>query len=149
VVTSRLSLVRAWSLVCTISLKTLVRELTNTRLGKTRSLDDVAKTALLCSAFIIFTTIHAQDFADVEGDRTSGRRTLPIVAPKAARTSMILLLVVWSAVLSLVWGLDRATSSAMLLLGTFVGIRYLYLHSKDDDKRSYLWYNVRKTLSSP
>lgn len=30
-------------------------------------------------------TIYEQDFADADGDRMLGRRTLPIVAPKGSR----------------------------------------------------------------
>lgn len=43
--------------------------------------DAVTYNALVISGLIIFTTIHAQDFADVDGDFAIGRITFPIYAP--------------------------------------------------------------------
>lgn len=108
----------------------------------TRSLDKTALLALLCSTSIIFTTIHAQDFADVEGDKASGRRTLPIVAPEGSRVWMLVALMLWSCVLAGLWGLGPVSGTLYFCTGSLVGARYFKLRKIDDDKRSYLLYNV-------
>ena len=44
-------------------------------------MDFVSVTAVIISGILIFTTIQAQDFPDVEGDKALGRMTFPIYAP--------------------------------------------------------------------
>ncbi|KAG1731805.1 UbiA prenyltransferase family [Suillus paluster] len=61
--------------------------------------------ALYSSALDILLTVHAQDFADVNGDRNSGRRTLPIVAPEGSRIYMICVLPLLSFALASFWSL--------------------------------------------
>jgi hypothetical protein len=112
------------------------------KLGRPVPLDNVATIALVCSALVILTTVHAQDFPDVEGDRATGRKTFPIVAPRIARFGMLPLLVTWSAVLSIMWRLDYVWTTAIMALSTYVGTRYLRYSGKSQDKTSYRWYNV-------
>lgn len=45
-------------------------------------MDFTARLAVFCSASVIFTTIQAQDFADVAGDAMLGRMTFPMSFPR-------------------------------------------------------------------
>ncbi|KAF4621148.1 hypothetical protein D9613_000280 [Agrocybe pediades] len=94
----------------------------------TQELDGTAYTALTCSALLILTTITAQDFADVEGDKLSHRRTMPIIAPNGSR---------W------VWGLDMYSGCGFLALGTLVGLRYFCFRDPRSDRSSYVLYNAK------
>ncbi|TFK68105.1 hypothetical protein BDN72DRAFT_61470 [Pluteus cervinus] len=111
-------------------------------LSPTRTFDKTALIALACSTLIIFTTIHAQDFADVEGDKVSGRRTIPIIAPEGARISMLALLLGWSTILAALWGLGPVSGALFFAMGGFVGARYFSLRDEKDDRISYLLYNM-------
>ncbi|PBK68618.1 hypothetical protein ARMSODRAFT_988745 [Armillaria solidipes] len=93
------------------------------------------------SALIVLTTIHAQDFQDVPGDRIQGRKTLPIVAPTASRICMILLLM-WSMWL----GAISQTAVAQVFLisaAIVVGGRFMLFRTVPADRISYILYNVR------
>jgi hypothetical protein len=92
---------------------------------------------------VIFTTIHAQDFADCEGDRQSGRRTLPIVAPEGSRLYILTALVMWSMWLSVFWELGVFCTLLLSATGTSIGIRYYGKRIVHEDERSYRLYNVR------
>ncbi|OAX30965.1 hypothetical protein K503DRAFT_704535, partial [Rhizopogon vinicolor AM-OR11-026] len=67
------------------------------------SIDKMTLTAPVCHALVIFMTIHVQDFPDTNGDRKSGRRTLPIVAPEGSRIYMICLLPLLPLALTSIW----------------------------------------------
>ena len=54
--------------------------------------------AIIGSAVVIFTTIHAQDFPDDEGDKLLGRKTLTLAYPEFARIAMPFMLIFWSLV---------------------------------------------------
>lgn len=71
-----------------------------------------------------------------------GRRTLPILYPKFARYTVIVPLLIWSAVLWHVWKVDIYLASAFLGLAAYTGYRYLTLTTVKQDKVSYYWYNV-------
>ena len=111
-------------------------------------MDKSVAIALACSALVILTTIHAQDFADVEGDAQSGRRTVPIVAPEASRWSMPILLVGWSIYLCTLWGPHPLAGAIFCAWGAWVGYRYMSMRSVADDKQSYIYYNVRPSRRS-
>jgi 4-hydroxybenzoate polyprenyltransferase len=111
-------------------------------LSPTRTLDKTAVIALVCSTLIIFTTIQAQDFADVEGDKISGRRTIPIIAPEGSRISILAALMLWSWVLAALWGLGPVSGAIFFIMGCFVGARYFKFRDAKADKLSYLLYNV-------
>ena len=107
-----------------------------------QNLDHTAWRALLFSALVIFTTISAQDFADVDGDKLSQRRTIPIIAPIASRWYIFIALTSWSVILTATWRLGPITGGAFLTFGTFVGSRYFRLRDANSDRLSYLFYNV-------
>lgn len=121
-------------------------------LAKDMTLDGTSLKALMLTVFLIFTTIHAQDFADCEGDKESGRRTLPIVYPEASRVYIMLTITVWSILLCAIWDIGTVASLLITATGTFVGWRYFDKRAITDDEKSYLLYNVsslcRRILSS-
>lgn len=113
-------------------------------LGADRSrVDGSALMCIITSAAVLSTTIHAQDFKDVDGDRIVGRSTLPIAFPRLSRASMIVGLLAWSTVLAQLCQLDMITASLLLALGGAIGLRFLRYDSVSEDQFSYLLYNVR------
>ncbi|KAH7904666.1 UbiA prenyltransferase family [Hygrophoropsis aurantiaca] len=111
-------------------------------LSSKTSLDRVTFIALCMSGLIIFTTIHAQDFGDAEGDRISGRRTLPIVAPEGSRTYILAALPLWSLILPTIWDLGPLSSVIFIMMGAFVGVQYFRFRDAPHDELSYVLYNV-------
>ena len=105
-----------------------------------------AATALISQlliSLVIFTTIQAQDFKDVEGDKLIARRTLPIVYPSASRLLTAALIPIWS--LLLVYRYHDASAFALigtLALGLSTGARFFLVRTRDEDKKSYVLYNV-------
>ncbi|KAK0215513.1 UbiA prenyltransferase family [Armillaria fumosa] len=108
--------------------------------GKHGVLGDPISEAIFRGALIVLTTIHAQDFQDVPGDRIQGRKTLPIVAPTASRISMILLLM-WSMWLGAIS--QTAVAQGFLILAAIVvGGRFMLFRTVHADHISYILYNV-------
>ncbi|KAJ7146034.1 UbiA prenyltransferase family-domain-containing protein [Mycena epipterygia] len=112
-----------------------------------RNLDPISLTAVLISGILIFTTIQAQDFPDVEGDAALGRITFPIYAPEFSRTATLGALAGWSMFLSWYWSLGPISSVTFMLLGLYSGTRYYLWRKVSDDKRSYLVFSVWLTLA--
>ena len=110
--------------------------------GRATQLDIVALRAMAFSTGVIFTTIQAQDFSDIEGDLKLGRITLPIYAPSFSRVLTLFAMVAWSAILGTYWLLGPVTLGAFCCLGTFVGWRYYSLRASQDDSKSYMLFNV-------
>jgi 4-hydroxybenzoate polyprenyltransferase len=109
--------------------------------GKDR-LDAVALYSLMWSAIIVFSTVHVQDFADVEGDMVMGRKTLPIVAPVGSRTLTVLTLLAYSWYVTEFWDIGPLARTLLVLYGAAIAWRYARFHACDQDKRTYLLYNV-------
>ena len=105
--------------------------------------------SILASTGIFASTIHAQDFKDVEGDSLIGRKTLPIVAPKHARKTILVGLLAWSVALNAIWHLDIVSSMTFLALAATVGVRFLLYKTVPDDQYSFYLYNVRGSVLSP
>ncbi|KAL0574512.1 hypothetical protein V5O48_007445 [Marasmius crinis-equi] len=106
------------------------------------SLDEVAIRALTLSCALIFTTIHAQDFPDREGDKLAGRKTLPIVWPEASRVYIAAVLVAWSIALSLLWGLGLICCTVFIAAGSFIAWRFYTKREVESDEKTYLIYNI-------
>ncbi len=112
------------------------------------SLNDISLLAICISFGIFATTIHTQDFKDVEGDKRNKRRTLPILYPIASRYSVVICILTWTLMLSRVWNLELQFGLVFLSAGVVVSFRFLTLHTCADDQVSFYWYNVRiKALS--
>ncbi|KIJ26432.1 hypothetical protein M422DRAFT_272480 [Sphaerobolus stellatus SS14] len=103
--------------------------------------------ALIISALIVFTTVHAADFRDEKGDRLEGKITLPIAFPEASRTCMLILLFCWSIFLSIFWNAGTIIFIMLSGLGAIVGVRFFTQRKADADRRSYLLYNIWLSLA--
>jgi 4-hydroxybenzoate polyprenyltransferase len=91
-------------------------------------LTDVLCKWLLLLAAVIITTVHAQDFPDVEGDEACGRKTMPLLYGQAwSRYGLAVFLILWSAVCPafwqvsspLVWAVSLLIGGAMAALTVF------------------------------
>ncbi|KAF9262552.1 hypothetical protein L218DRAFT_903462 [Marasmius fiardii PR-910] len=111
-------------------------------LERDRILDEVAIQALAMSCALIFTTIHAQDFPDCEGDRLAGRKTLPILFPQGARVYITAVLVAWSVGLAWFWELGLVCSAVFTAAGSFIAWRFYTKRDLEADERTYLIYNA-------
>ena len=109
-----------------------------------RDLDPVALCSIVCSTGIFATTIHSQDFKDVEGDRAVGRQTIPIMFGASAKYTVLVPLLLWSTGLSALWRLDGMTCAALVLLATWVGVQYLVGRTVHEYQVAFYWYNVRR-----
>lgn len=110
--------------------------------GRANCLTLSTAAALVGNFLIIFTTIHAQDFKDIVGDKIQGRKTLPILVPTLSRLSMPCLLLSWSWAVHNMCALSGISSVVLFVTSTIVGGRFLFLRSVYDDQMSYLLYNV-------
>lgn len=119
-----------------------VNSSSRTSAASKHAVDMVAFYAVLISAGLFATTIHAQDFQDIPGDRMIGRKTLPIVHPRLARFSLMILLPLWSILLAYTWRLGIIACYMTNVLSLYVGWRFLKLADVDSDQQSYVWYNV-------
>jgi hypothetical protein len=107
-----------------------------------RALDSIATLSVLLSAGILATTVHAQDFRDVDGDRAIGRRTFPIILPCIARYTLIAGLIAWSIGLAQIWKLDWPPAFGFFSIAGIVVGRFQFLAGIREDGVSYNWYNV-------
>ncbi|KAH9891043.1 UbiA prenyltransferase family-domain-containing protein [Cubamyces lactineus] len=105
--------------------------------------------AQVLNALVILTTIQAQDFQDTEGDRATGRTTLPIVFPRSSRWAMIVLLTAWSTLLSAYWRASAVHAVLLVLSGAAVGSRFVLYQDAVPDRLSYRLYNVRALCVAP
>ncbi|KAF9223003.1 hypothetical protein BS17DRAFT_782938 [Gyrodon lividus] len=104
--------------------------------------DQTGRLAIQLSTAVFASTLHAQDFKDVSGDRLTGRRTLPTIFPVASRISIALGIPLWSICLSLVWNLDLLSSAAFIAYSCFTGVRFVLYQKVDDDRRSCKFYSL-------
>lgn len=109
-------------------------------------LDLISWEAVILSGILIFTTIQAQDFRDVEGDAAAGRITFPIYAPEGSRIFTFAAIVCWSIFLTWFWEIGIMSSAAFIALGAYSGLRYYLWRTVEIDKRSYLIYSVRLSI---
>ncbi|KAG1867040.1 UbiA prenyltransferase family [Suillus tomentosus] len=111
-------------------------------LSRECTLNGTSIKALSCSTLVVLLTVHAQDFADVNGDRRSGRRTLPIIAPEGSRIYMLCALPLFSFALASVWSLGPLSSLLFVSMGSWVGIRYYLFRDEIRDQSTYRLYNI-------
>ncbi|PSN58943.1 hypothetical protein BS50DRAFT_661341 [Corynespora cassiicola Philippines] len=96
--------------------------------------------AMLISG-VIFTTMHVQDLKDVEGDKTRGRCSAPIIlGPKAAAWTVAVPVLLWSAICSIFWNAPLPVVLVTSLLGISVSWRCVVLSGTAADRRTWqLW----------
>ncbi|KAI0942648.1 hypothetical protein AcW1_003222 [Taiwanofungus camphoratus] len=116
-------------------------------MGASRDLDYVSTVAVIISGVLIFTTIQAQDFPDIEGDAALGRVTFPIYAPEFSRIFTFIVMPAWSIFLGWFWDIGVISRMVFAALGTYVGLRYYLWRTVDIDKRSYVFFNAWLTLA--
>ncbi|KAG5718710.1 Digeranylgeranylglyceryl phosphate synthase [Termitomyces sp. T112] len=106
------------------------------------SLDSISIQAILLSALVIFTTIQAQDFPDVEGDSAIKRVTFPIYAPEFSRLFTLTVISLWSLLLCWLWDIECFIAVPYVSLGIYVGSRYYFLRTQTADRYSYIIFNA-------
>ncbi|KAJ7181526.1 UbiA prenyltransferase family [Mycena crocata] len=111
-------------------------------IGNSRVLDIVSFTAVTLSGALIFTTIQAQDFPDVDGDAACGRVTFPVYAPELSRAFTLFAVIAWSIGLGWYWNPGPVLKFTFTALGIYVGFRYYLWRTVDTDRRSYIIFNV-------
>ncbi|KAH8810531.1 UbiA prenyltransferase family [Flagelloscypha sp. PMI_526] len=111
-------------------------------MGETRVLNNFAISVIVLNCAIIFTTIHTQDFADVEGDLAIGRRTFPIYAPEFSRFFTLCTISCWSIFLSWYWDISWGPTAIFVILGLITGGRFYWLRTEKHDKRSFQIFNL-------
>ncbi|KAH8800591.1 UbiA prenyltransferase family [Flagelloscypha sp. PMI_526] len=105
-------------------------------------LRDEARISLLISGFIILTTIHAADFADVEGDTAQGRQTFPILYPRIAKGLVVLGVPFWTGLILQIWELHPFYSAVLLVLGFSVSALFYEARDEAQCSKAYLLYNI-------
>ncbi|KAF8839043.1 hypothetical protein BDN67DRAFT_817885 [Paxillus ammoniavirescens] len=105
-------------------------------------LSQTGKLAVQLSVAVFASTMHCQDFKDVDGDRLIGRRTLPMVFPVASRISAGLGLSLWSLCLCYIWDLDWLCTVAFVAYGCLVGARFMLYRSVEADRQSCKYYSM-------
>ncbi|KAI0746359.1 UbiA prenyltransferase family [Daedaleopsis nitida] len=110
--------------------------------GVSGELDYVSITAVCLSGALIFTTVQAQDFADVEGDSALGRITFPIYAPELSRAITLFAIPFWAWGLGIFWDIGPWCRGTYSVIGALLGWRYYTLRTPAADRQSYLLYNV-------
>ncbi|OJA07745.1 hypothetical protein AZE42_08985 [Rhizopogon vesiculosus] len=80
--------------------------------GPSARIDNISARAITFNCAVFATTVHAQDFKDEEGDRSTGRRTLVTLFPTFARISMMISIPLWSFYLSRLWKVDNIYSGS-------------------------------------
>ncbi|KAK0184457.1 UbiA prenyltransferase family [Armillaria mellea] len=98
--------------------------------------------AEMFSSLIVLTTIQAQDFQDIEGDRVLEHHTLPILLPTVSRNAMLLLLIAWSISLGQMAQLQGLRYALFTFSGIAVGYRFVAYRTARQDHKSYVYYNV-------
>ncbi|RAH39838.1 UbiA family prenyltransferase [Aspergillus brunneoviolaceus CBS 621.78] len=119
--------------------------------------DDMkAFTWLLVLAGAITTTVHAQDFRDIDGDRATGRRTVPLlIGDENARSALAVGIIAWTALSCWFWDVGSAERSWLSCLpacvaGTIVVWGFYWSTTREGDRRSWqiypLWLIAHWTL---
>ncbi|KIY69048.1 hypothetical protein CYLTODRAFT_442935 [Cylindrobasidium torrendii FP15055 ss-10] len=94
------------------------------------------------SVIIICTTIHAQDFCDVDGDKASGRSTFPIAYPETSRVTMLTLPFLWSLVICVFSTAHFGVLAALVASSIWISYRFYLIRNIPADRTSYLYYNI-------
>ncbi|KAE8410237.1 UbiA prenyltransferase family [Aspergillus pseudocaelatus] len=99
---------------------------------------------LLVLAGAIMTTVHAQDFRDIEGDRVSGRKTVPLlIGDQKARSALAVGIIGWTALSCWFWDLGSAERPWLSCIpacvaGTIVVWGFYWNKTREGDRRSTL-----------
>jgi len=89
---------------------------------------------------MILSTIHVQDFPDVQGDTVQNRITIPILVPVKSRILTSTLIIFWSIYMGFIWRVGIWCSGVLLAVGLVIAWRLWFLRTTSEDKRSYVLY---------
>lgn len=91
------------------------------------------------TAATVMTTIHAQDFPDVDGDKIRGRRTIPLVFNETwARGTLAGLVLFWSIACLRFWNVN-STLAWMAVLGMGVTISLNTTLNRTHSSDKFVW----------
>ena len=94
-------------------------------------------------SLVIFTTLHAVDMPDQEGDATKCRKTLPLViGDESARFVLALAMICWAVVCPRFWASTPVVRIGFLFVGLRVAWKTLTRRSVTDDKSTYRWWCI-------
>jgi 4-hydroxybenzoate polyprenyltransferase len=100
-----------------------------------------AKLWMVIFGLVILTTIHAQDFRDMEGDQLKGRTTLPLImGSKTGRITIAATLVFWATFCPFYLGLPFHAYCLAVGLGAFTGWQFVSKTDNASDKKSFHLY---------
>ena len=90
---------------------------------------------------VISSTVQTQDLADMKGDRSRGRRTIPLIYGEGiARWSVALTVVAWSIICPAFWALTTLGFLPPLILGGLLSLRVLlYRNVRSDEISWQIW----------
>lgn len=92
---------------------------------------------------IVFSTIHAQDMPDQEGDSARGRRTAPLVlGDMCARWTIAIPVVFWSFFCPYFMGLLLVAYAPSVLMGGILAYRIVRYRTVAADKRTFGIWNL-------
>ncbi|ROT38102.1 hypothetical protein SODALDRAFT_324532 [Sodiomyces alkalinus F11] len=78
---------------------------------------------ILLTGAVVMTTVHAQDFPDLEGDMARGRRTIPLLHGEGpARGSLAVMVVAWSIACPAFWGAALWSWAGPLSIGCAMAV---------------------------
>ncbi|KAJ8080310.1 hypothetical protein PM082_017143 [Marasmius tenuissimus] len=101
-----------------------------------------ARLSLLTSPLIILTTVHAQDFSDIEGDKALGRCTLPVSFPTFSKILVCVGVPMWTFFLLHLWCFNIFPALGLALLSMTVSLRFYMSQTPKEFSTSYVLYNV-------
>ena len=110
--------------------------------GSSNGLDIISLKALVYNSLMILSTIHVQDFPDVEGDTAQNRKTIPILAPVISRILTSAMIIFWSIYMGFIWRVGIWCSGVLLAVGLVIAWRLWFLRTTSEDRISYVIYNV-------
>lgn len=130
------NLLNAFGITCYSSASTII--------ASGRSRDDLSTETyiwlgVVCG--IIFTTLQIMDLADMPGDSSRGRKTMPLVhGENAARLSVILSVLAWSIICPTIWNVRIVGGLCCFLMGILLSLRTYFFRGVSEDKRNFkLW----------
>lgn len=100
-----------------------------------------AKLWMIIFGLVILTTIHAQDFRDVEGDSLKGRTTLPLImGSKTGRMTLAASLMFWSVFCPYYLNLSYYAYALTAGFAGMTGLRFILKTDNASDKKSFHLY---------
>lgn len=97
----------------------------------------------MTDALLILTTIHTQDFRDLDGDKARGRNTLPLaMGDGLCRVVMSSFIVFWSFACPAYWECSVVGYLLPGLLGILAASRFLLCRTRKADRFSFNIYSL-------